>query len=70
MATKKSKIKSCIIVNLPATPEEQEDFNRKAARALAQALFRALNPGDYESLIKGLKQGMREEVKTCKKSSG
>ena len=56
----KSKIKRCIILNPPQTPEEQESFNRRYARALAQALYRSLSPEEYDQLIQQLKQRQRE----------
>ena len=62
MPRTKSKIKSCIILNPPATPEEQKEFDRRVAKSLAQALFRALSPGEYEHLIKALKQSERSNA--------
>lgn len=58
---RKSKIKSCVILNPPQTPEEQEALERRAAKALAQALYRALSPGEYEHLIKSLEAEIKSE---------
>jgi hypothetical protein len=53
---RKRKIKSCVILNPPATPEKKEALSQRSAKALAQALHRALSPGEYECLIKSLKK--------------
>ena len=40
--------------------KEQKEFDRRIAKSLAQALFRALSPGEFERLIKALKQSEGE----------
>lgn len=58
---RKSKIKSCIILNPPQTPEEQQVLERRAAKALAQALYRALSPEELDILIRHLEAEIKSE---------
>ena len=58
---RKSKIKSCVILNPPQTLEEQEALERRAAKALAQALYRALSPGELDALIRHLEAQIKSE---------
>ena len=60
-AARKSKIKSCVILNPPQTPEEQEALERRAAKALAQALYRALSSGELDILIRHLEAEIKSE---------
>jgi len=58
---RKSKIKSCVILNPPQTPEEWEALARRAAKALAQALYRALSPEELDALIRHLEAEIKSE---------
>ena len=54
--TRQNKIKSCVILNPPKTPEEQKAFGQKTAKALAEILHRTLSPREYEQLIMNLRE--------------
>jgi hypothetical protein len=58
---RKSKIKSCIILNPPRTLDEQEELERRAAKALAQALYLALSPEELDALIRHLETEIKSE---------
>ncbi len=61
MPKKKSKIKSCIILNPPATPKEQKAFQQRSAKALALALYRSLSPEQFDALIRALEADLGRE---------
>lgn len=48
---RKSKIKCCVVVNPPTTTQEQEEYDRQIARALAESLYRALGPEKIDMLL-------------------
>jgi hypothetical protein len=54
--SRKSKIKSCIILNPPATPEEQEEYDKRVAKALALGLYRTLGPARVDAILKQVKE--------------
>ena len=53
---RKSKIKSCAVVNPPRTQKEQEEYDRQIARALAESLYRALGPEKIDMLLEQCKE--------------
>jgi len=59
---RKSKIKNCIVVNPPTTPQEQEEYDRQIARALAECLYRALGPKKIDILLEQYKKERKEAV--------
>lgn len=59
---RKSKIKNCIVVNPPTTAQEQDEYDRKIARALAESLYRALGPKKIDILLEQYKKERKEAV--------
>lgn len=60
MPVRKSRIKSCIILNPPATPEEQDEYNKRFANALAIGLYRSLSSEELDMIIQSLKKELSE----------
>lgn len=52
------KPKRCIVLNAPTTPQEQADYDKRFAKALATSLHRSLSPEEYDLLVKQLKQSI------------
>lgn len=60
---RKTKIKSCVILNPPQTPEEQAEFDRRVAKALALGLYRSLGPEKVDVLLKKARDMEEEKSK-------
>ncbi len=60
--SRNSTIKRCIILNSPQTPDEQAAFEHRAAKALAEALYRSLSPEGYDCMIQQLKENVRSDA--------
>lgn len=54
-----AKVKSCIVLNPPATPREQEEYDKTVARVLAKALYRSLSPLEFENIIRSLQASIK-----------
>lgn len=57
---KPSKIKSCVILNPPTTPQEQEEYDKRFSKALARGLYRSLSPAEIDYLINCLRKEVQE----------
>lgn len=51
----KSKVKSCVVVNPPRTQKEQEEYDNRLARALAEGLYRSLGHEKIRELLEQYK---------------
>ncbi len=49
---RKTKIKSCIVINPPSTPREQKEYDIRVARALAEGIFRTLGPQGVDYILR------------------
>jgi hypothetical protein len=56
------RILNCIILNPPSTPEEREAFEKRAAKALALAIYRSLGPDDTKRIIMCLEAQQKERM--------
>lgn len=56
LVARKSKIKSCVVINPPSTPEEQQEYDLRLAKALAEGLYRTLGPERVERLLEYYKE--------------
>lgn len=56
MARRQYKIKSCIVLNPPCTQREQEEYDNRLARALAEGLYRTLGPEKIDKLLEQTKR--------------
>ncbi|HHV42815.1 MAG TPA: hypothetical protein GXX72_08280 [Clostridiaceae bacterium] len=52
----KSKVKSCVVINPPRTQKEQEEYDNRLARALAEGLYRSLGPEKIDKLLETYKR--------------
>jgi len=48
---RKSKIRSCTVINPPTSPEEQAALDIRVAKALAQGIYRTLGPEKAGELL-------------------
>jgi hypothetical protein len=64
MSMRKSKIKSCVVLNPPATPEEQAAFDRRVAKALALGLYRTLGPERVDAILRQV-EGKEDKKETA-----
>ena len=56
---RKSKIKKCVILNPPTTPEEQQNLERRVAKAIARALYKSLSHDEYKCVVNHLRHQVR-----------
>lgn len=56
MPGRKSKIKSCVILNPPATVQEQEEYDKRFNKALAIGLYRSLSSEELDMIIQFLQR--------------
>lgn len=55
-----AKVKSCVILNPPKTSQEQEDYDKSVAKALALGLYRTLGHEKAEKLLESCKKDVQE----------
>lgn len=67
MARKREpRIKSCIVLNPPSTPEEQAAYDKKFAETLAIGLYRSLSQQEFEALITALRKAIKNNTREQK----
>jgi len=65
MPVRKSKIKSCVVLNPPATAQEQEEYDKRFNKALAVGLYRSLSSKELDVII----QCLQREVSASENSN-